>query len=421
MAIENRKDIIAPEIDSEIARKRSAGGIAEVYKAINANSVSTAVVATLFGCTGPVLILIGAAEAGQLSKGQTVAWLFSTYFLGGIISIGMSLRYRQPICGAWSIPGAAILIAALSGIQFSDAVGAFILSGMLVLILGLSGLISKLMRLLPMPIVMAMVAGALIRFGTEAVNSIVAEPIVAGLATVVYFLVLRYVKTVPPVLAAGVVGFVAAFSMGLIQPTNIDLSFIAPVFTSPTFSFDAFLAISIPLAVLVIGAENAQATGILLAEGYRPPINAMTVISGAGGILAGLLGGHNANIAGPMTAICASPESGDDISLRYGSSLLNGLCFVLFGLVAGVAVPIILALPKTLILCIAGLAMINVLLTSFQQAFNKVAQYQMGAFVALIVAMSGQVLYGVSAPFWALIAGVMVSTVLNEGEKKSDG
>ena len=53
---------------------------------------------------------------------------------------------------------------------------------------------------------------------------------------------------------------------------------VTPQFTVPHFSLDAFMAIAVPLAALVIGAENAQATGVLMAEGYRPPVNAMTVI-----------------------------------------------------------------------------------------------------------------------------------------------
>ena len=102
---------------------------------------------------------------------------------------------------------------------------------------------------------------------------------------------------------------------------------MAPEFTAPVFTLDAFLAIAVPLAVLVIGAENAQAIGVLYAEGYRPPINAMTVISGLGGIAAGFIGGHNANIAGPMTAICSSDQAGEDREGRYAATVLNGILF----------------------------------------------------------------------------------------------
>nr|WP_067286948.1 benzoate/H(+) symporter BenE family transporter [Marinobacterium profundum] len=393
--------------------------VGSLRQALNLKSISAGVVAALFGCSGPALIVIRAAEAGQLSSGQTVAWLFAIYFLGGLISLGMALRYRQPICGAYSIPGAAILIAALGGLQFSEAVGAFIMSGAIVLVLGLTGVIGKLMRWLPMPIVMAMIAGALIRFAIGAAESIGADPIMAGLAALVFFLVARYLKSVPPVLAAGLVGFGAALSMGLVNPADVNIAFVAPEFTVPTFTFDAFFAISIPLAALVVGAENAQATGVLMAEGYKPPVNAMTIVSGIGGMLAGALGGHNANIAGPMTAICSSPQAGDEAEHRYGATLVNGVLFCLFGLFAGGAVPFILALPKSLIVVVAGLAMIGVLLAAFQQAFNKVSGYQVGAFIALVVAMSKLSLFGVSAPFWALVAGVVVSMLLNEGKEKA--
>lgn len=381
---------------------------------LNSKTISVGLVAAVFGCTGPALVVIKAAEAGQLSAGQTVAWLFSIYVLGGLLSLFLALRYRQPICGAYTIPGAAILATSLVGINFSDAVGAFIMSGLLVLLLGVSGLIGKLMRWLPMPIVMAMIVGAMIRFATGAVDSVAAMPLIAGSAALSFFLVTRFVKSVPPVMVAGIIGFGLALAMGQIQPADVDVAFVMPVFTAPTFSLDAFLAITIPLTALVIGAENAQAAGVLMAEGYRPPINAMTVLSGIGGILAGLLGGHNANIAGPMTAICSSEQAGEDPQHRYGAALVNGVLFALFGLFAGLAVPFILALPKALIMIVAGLAMIGVLLSALQQAFRKGGACQIGAFVALAVAMSNFSLMGISAPFWALLFGVLVSWLLGE-------
>lgn len=383
-------------------------------RAFNSKSISAGVVAALFGCTGPALVVINAAEAGRLSNAQTVAWLFAIYVLGGLISLFLALRYRQPICGAYTIPGAAILAASLTVIPFSDAVGAFIMSGLLVFILGITGLIGKLMRWLPMPIVMAMIAGALIRFATGAIDSIVSAPLIAGVAALSFFLVTRFTRAVPPVLVAGVIGLVMAFALGQLQPADVNIAWVMPAFTAPSFSLDAFLAITVPLTALVIGAENAQATGVLMAEGYRPPVNAMTVISGIGGVLAGLLGGHNANIAGPMTAICSSEQAGDDPRLRYGAAIVNGVLFGLFGLFAGLAVPFILAFPKALIVVVAGLAMIGVLLGALQQAFQKGGVCQIGAFVALAVAMSQFSLLGISSPFWALLFGVAVSALLGE-------
>lgn len=405
---------MSQNLSQPAAETSAAAGEPTLRRAFNSKSISAGVVAALFGCTGPALVVINAAEAGRLSNAQTVSWLFAIYVLGGLISLFLALRYRQPICGAYTIPGAAILAASLTVIPFSDAVGAFIMSGLLVFVLGVTGLIGRLMRWLPMPIVMAMIAGALIRFATGAIDAIVSAPLIAGVAALSFFLVTRFTRAVPPVLVAGVVGLILAFAFGQLQPADVNIAWVMPAFTAPSFSLDAFLAITIPLTALVIGAENAQATGVLMTEGYRPPVNAMTVISGIGGVLAGLLGGHNANIAGPMTAICSSEQAGDDPRLRYGAALVNGVLFALFGLFAGLAVPFILAFPKALIVVVAGLAMIGVLLGALQQAFQKGGDCQIGAFVALAVAMSQFTLLGISSPFWALLFGVAVSWLLGE-------
>ena len=61
--------------------------------------------------------------------------------------------------------------------------------------------------------------------------------------------------------------------------------------------------------------------------------------------------------------------------------------------------PLIMALPGPLIGAVAGLAMITVLLSAFQAAFDRKAGYQIGAFVALIVAMSNISFFSISAPF----------------------
>lgn len=384
-------------------------GLRDLPAAINLNSVSAGTVAAIFGCSGPALIVIGAAAAGKLTSGQTVAWLLAIYGLGGLISLLLALRYKMPINGAYSIPGAAIMTAAFASFSFPEIVGAFIMSGAIVLLLGVTGVIGRIMHWLPMPIVMAMIVGAMIRFGVGAVDSVKAAPIIAGSAALAFFLTMRFIKTFPPVLAALIVGLFAAVATGSIQAATVDIAFVAPEFTVPVFTMAAFFGVAVPLAALVIGAENAQATGVLMAEGYKPPVNAMTIVSGIGGILAGCMGGHNANIAGPMTAICSSEQAGEDRSKRYGATVVNGLLFGAFGLLAGVAVPFVLALPRPLIAVVAGLAMIGVLLSALQHGFAKQQGHQVGAFVALLVAMSSLNLFGISAPFWALVFGVIVS------------
>ncbi|MEU6700001.1 benzoate/H(+) symporter BenE family transporter [Pseudonocardia sp. NPDC046786] len=382
-------------------------------------TIGAGVVAAVFGCTGPALIVIDGASAAGVPGVIISSWIFGIYVFGGLISLFLALRYRMPAVGAYSIPGAVLAVGALGSYEFSDLVGAFLVAGLLVLALGLSGLIGTVARLLPLPIVMAMIAGALIRFGTEVVNAAAAAPWIVGSAIAGFLVLSRFVPSVPGALGALGAGLVAAIATGALSGDGAAVEgWTLPVLVVPTFDVGALLAVALPLAVLVIAAENAQAYGVLLSQGYRPPVNAMTVASGVGGALAPLFGGHNANMAGPMTAICAGPQAGPDKDARYAASVVNGVVFIAFGVLAGLAVTAVTALPVELVSAVAGLAMIGVLVSSFRGAFGE-GRFRVGALTALVVAMSGIAPLGISSPFWALVAGVLASAVLEGRDFRS--
>lgn len=185
-----------------------------------------------------------------------------------------------------------------------------------------------------------------------------------------------------------------------------------PVLITPVVTVDSIIPIAIPLTVMVIGAENMQAIGVLQAENYDPPINSMLVFSGLGGIITSFMGGHNANITEPMTAITGSDESGDDKDGRYVASVVGGFLFGGFGVITAAVTSIVNAVPETLISLLAGVAMISVLINSFEQSWVASERYRYGTFFALINGMSGISLFDIGAPFWSLVRGVVISAIL---------
>ncbi len=393
-------------------------GFKELPEHLNPKTITTGIVAAVFGCTGPALIIMDAAEYGGLTRPETVSWLFAIYFFGGMISIISAAKYKQPVTGAWSIPGAVLMMGALQNLTINQAVGGYFLAGVLVLVLGMSGLVGKVMRWLPLPIVMGMIAGALIDFGTDIILSSMEAPLIGGSALFGYLVLPKITRKVPAVLGALGLGIVMAVLMGQMEFAGVDYGYVAPQVITPSFSFEAFLSVSLPLAILVIGAENAQAVGVMMAKGYRPPINFISIASGLGGIIASFFGGHNANIAGPMTAINASEEAGDNLDARYAAAVVCGVVFALFGIFASVAVAFVGSLPGELISIVAGLAMVGVLLSAFEDAFSKAMPFRVGAFFAMVIAMSGITILEISAPFWALIGGVIVSYLVEPGDYK---
>lgn len=394
-------------------------GFAALPRALNRNTIVTAAVAILFSIAGPALIYVSVAEQLGFTAAQTSSWLFGAYAIAGVTSLVLAPYYKMPIVGAACIPGVSMLAVALAGHSFAEAVGAYIASGVLVLLIGVSGLASRVMALVPLPIVMGMVAGCMMNFGTGIVSATAQMPLVCGAAVVGYFALPRVLKKIPPVPASLLCALIALLLTGGFETANLSFSFSAPLFTLPRFAPGTLLSVSVPLAVLVIGAQNAQAIGALRAQGYDAPVDAMTVASGVASVVAGLFGGHNASIAGPMTAICASSDADPDPAKRFGAAFACGVLSIVFGVFSSAALGLIAAIPVAVTTVLAGLAMVSVLVSALVSALTEAfsgATHPRGAFVALVVGLSGVTLLGVGAAFWALIFGSAASLLSGEGK-----
>src|SRR5688572_31799086 len=106
---------------------------------------SNAFVAFLFACTGPVAIILSVGARGRLGEDVIASWIFAAFFINGIISFGFTLAHRQPLVFLWSIPGAVLLGPALGHLSFPQIVGAYIVTGALLLVLGVSGWVRRAM------------------------------------------------------------------------------------------------------------------------------------------------------------------------------------------------------------------------------------------------------------------------------------
>ncbi|WP_343123569.1 benzoate/H(+) symporter BenE family transporter, partial [Haloparvum sedimenti] len=323
-------------------------GIRDISEYLDLNKVGSGLTAAIFGCTGPALIILQSAQQGGLTNAQAVSWLFAIYVLGGLITVGMALYYKQPIMGAWTIPGAVLVGIVLADFNLAQAAGAYFVSGLLVFIIGISGKFRDIVEKLPRPIIMGMIAGVLIGFTIDIINSISSAPYIAGLGFLGYLVFHRFFARIPGIVGAIVLGTGAAVWTGNTSFGSVSVELAQPVLVMPVFSIESIITIAIPLTIMVIGAENMQAIGVLQAEEYDPPINSMLVFSGLGGIVTSFFGGHNANIAGPMTAITSSEESGFPREGRYVASVIGGLLFGGFGLIAAAATSIVNAVPGTL-------------------------------------------------------------------------
>ena len=372
---------------------------------------ATAVVAFLFATTGPVAIILSVGARGGLSESDIASWIFSAFVLNSLISASFSLLYRQPLIFLWSIPGAVLLGPALGHLAFAEAIGAFMATGVLMLLLGLSGWVRRAMQAMPMPIVMAMVAGVFLRFGIDLVVAFRDALSIAAPMTITFFALSaapRLARALPPLIGALIIGAIAVAMLGTFRPPAGTLFALAALnFYVPQFSWRAMIELVVPLAITVLVVQNGQGIAVLAANGHAAPINAITAACGIGSIATGLFGAVSTCLTGPVNAILAG--SGER-ERQYSSALFFCLFAAAFGLLAPFFTRLLLATPPAFIATLAGLAMLRILQSAFTASFA--GRFSLGALVCFLVTVADVPIFNIGAPFWGLVLGLAASSLL---------
>ena len=406
--------LTGPEPPGNIARN-----LREVPRYTVSSTLGAGFVAALLGSTGPALLVYQAASGAGYPDAVISSWFFAIFVGGGLLSLVLALLYREPICGAYPIAGSALLVTVLGGYEVSEAVGAFLVSGVLVVLLGVTGLFDALMERVPNEVLMGALAGILLPFGIEVFALLPSQPLLMGSMLAAYLFGIRFVNAVPPALLALVAGFVVAWTSGRFEAGEVNLALSGPFLIAPSFDWGAVVSIAVPLTLLAVATQNAPGVGILRANGYSPPTNAITIYSGIASILTAPLVGNGVNIAAPMTAVCAGADSHPDPEGRYVATVVQGLLFAGFGLIGATVISLIGALPAAFIAGVAGLTLLPVILQSLRLSVGGEG-HTLAAGVALLVGASGLSILGINSTFWALVAGVVLAKVLGgSGEKKS--
>jgi benzoate membrane transport protein len=276
--------------------------------------------------------------------------------------------------------------------------------------LGLAGIGRAIMRWLPLPIVMGMFGGSILVYVVGMVSATVEDLAVAGTA-VACFLAGRAIANprVPPVALAVVGGGIAVALTGAVGERAVEWTMPAFVVPEMSFSLPAVIGVSLPMVVLAMGLGNVQGIGFLLAQGYRVPVNTVSTAVGVASVANALLGGHAATVARNGVAILASPEAGPPAG-RYWGAVISAALTVILALAATPVASLLNVLPRTYIIAVAGLAILAAFQDSVEKSFS--GKLRFGALVGFIVAATPFAFLGITSAFWAIIAGVAASALV---------
>ena len=380
----------------------------DVLADLGRHELVNGLVGLLFSVTGPVAVILTVGTGGGLSGAQIASWITGVFVLNGLLTAVASWVYRQPLGFFWTIPGTVVVGQALGSLAWPEVVGAYVLAALLMLALGLTGLVDRVMRLLPMPVVMAMVAGVFLDFGTGLVRALPADVGVAAPMVVAFLLATawpRLGRFLPPVLAALVAGTVVVLAAGRLAGGSTSGRWLAqPVLQAPEFTWAAAVQLVVPLVVTVLVVQNGQGMAVLTAAGHRPPMNLVTIACGVVSLPAAAVGAISTCLTGPTNALLTASGSP---RRHYAAAIWCGLLAIVFGALAPGMVRLMMGMPDAFVATLGGLAMLRALQGAFVTAFS--GRFVMGALVCFVVTVADVTVLHVGSAFWGLVAGLGVS------------
>jgi len=372
---------------------------------ISASAIAAGLVAVLVSFGGTAVLMVQAGHAAGLDAARIGSWIGSLSLVLGLGGAFYSLRTGLPIVMAWSTPGAALLVTALAGVPFNEAIGAFVLAAGLTLACGLFGWIDPILRRIPGEVAAAMLAGVLLNFGMGIFTNISKQPALVLTMCAAYLLCRRWAPRYA-VLVVMAVAVALAFALDLMQLNLLDWRLTEFVWTTPAFSAQAAVSLGIPLFVVAMASQNLPGLAILQAAGYRPPASRLVAATGLLGLLAAPFGAHSVTMGAISAAICTGPEAHPDPGKRYIAAATYGLGYVGLSLVAGAVAVFFQALPAALLAALAGLALLGTIMGGMAAAMAN-PQRREAALITLLATGSGFSFWGIGSAFWGLAAGLL--------------
>jgi len=405
-------DIETPTLDPSVPRR--GGRLAD----LSVSAVSMGVLVALIGFTSSFAIVLAGLRESGASEAEAASGLMALLIGCGASGIWLAATRRMPISAAWSLPGAALLISSGGTIDgFDTAVGAFLVSGVLLLVAGVVRPLGRAIEAIPSSLANAMLAGILLTLCFAPVRALAADAELVAPLLLTWWLVGRWRRLFAVPAALVVLVPLVLWRVDLPPDFGARLAAAAipaPVLVVPRFEWATVIGIGVPLFVVTMASQNVPGIAIQRAHGYRTPSGPLVVVTAWFTLLAAPFGAHAVNLAAVTAALCAGEDAHPDPARRYWAAIVAGAGYIVLGLLAGVVVLLVTLVPPIVVEAIAGLALLGSFTAAALAAFADPEEREAAA-VTFLFAGSGLAFLGVGAAFWGLIAGGVMLAVTRLG------
>ena len=365
----------------------------------------TGFLAVLISYSGPLVIFIQAAHAGNMSNEMLSSWIWAISIGAGISGIVLSVLLKAPIITAWSAPGTALLLNLFPNITMPEVVGAYLTAAVISVIVAFTGSFERIVKLVPQGIAAAMIAGILFQFGMQAFISSSEMPGVIMAMVVIYLLGRRFIPKFTVIIVA-LAGFASVFFLDLADFSNVRIALATPIFTWPEFNLPAFFSFTIPLVVVSLTGQFLPGLVILRMDGYERSSRAVVGGTSLISIVMAFFGGISIVLAAITAALCTGKESHPDPKKRYISGIANGVFYLIGGTFAGTIVLLFSAIPSAVIAALAGLALIGAIVANIRLLCSE-STYIEPAVICFMVTASNMSIGGMGSAFWGIVLGML--------------
>jgi benzoate membrane transport protein len=124
-------------------------------------------------------------------------------------------------------------------------------------------------------------------------------------------------------------------------------------------------------------------------------------------VLSAPFGASTTNLSAISAAICTGPDVHPDPAERWKTGPFYAFAYLIFAIFGASLVAIFAVLPQSLIVLVAGLALLGSLANALTIALQD-DKDRMAATVTFAVTASGLTLFGIGSAFWGLAGGLIV-------------
>lgn len=376
-----------------------------LFKDCSLSAVVAGCIATLISYAGPLVIIFHAAEAAGLPHAQLSSWVWAVSLGSGLLGLLLSLRYRAPVVIAWSIPGSALLVTALPQLGLAQAVGAYLVANLILLLVGLSGAFDRLVSRLPGSIAAGLQAGILFSFGIEVFRALPVQPVLV-LAMFITYVLMRRAQPRYAVATVLAVGTLVTLASGEFRGGELVLALASPQWIAPQFSLLATLNLALPLVLVALTGQFMPGMAVLRNAGYGTPASPLISASAVLGALLAPFGCHGLNLAAVTASLCTGREAHEDPRRRYVAAVAGSVLYLGLGVAGATLISLFAAFPAALVATLAGLALYGVISEALTRSLADPGERDAGLFTFLVTA-SGVAFLGLSAAFWGLLFGLL--------------